>query len=246
MSSSSSQKAFQVRVQQLEQTPSGVFIVWLHLIDDFDHLHLPGQYLKLKLGEEWSFFSIASLPSLHARLELHIQVKDDGKNKILVDAFAEQYLLEAQYAFGNVMWPTHLSSGVFYCRGTGFAPAKALIDQALSRQPERKIHFFWEAATERDMYFYPWLHKVLQQYPNMSATLCLTNQSNLPQSQYLNLDYIHSSLQQQLSTTSVLPGAWHYFCASPGKVYEWVDILIYQGVTLDQMGSDIFEYAPRG
>ena len=40
-------------------------------------------------------------------------------------------------------------------------------------------------------------------------------------------------------------GAWYYLCASPGRVYEWVDRLQAIGVPPNMMGSDVFEYAPR-
>lgn len=244
-SASSPGESYAARITQIEQSPSGIMVVWLHLIDEFDHLHMPGQYLQLQIGEEWSFFSIASLPSAKTPLELHIQTQDQDKIQFLLDSFAEQSLLQIRYAFGVVRWPAALPCGAFLCRGTGFAPAKALIESGLARNNDRDIHLFWESDNPQDFYFETWLKRMLPQHSNLRVTLLCPLDLGIEWAhERLNID--HAPLLQSVLTTQIIrANVWFYLCASPPRVHEWVDALELAGAPIDCMGSDVFEYAPR-
>lgn len=244
-------ESYSARIQQVEQTPSGVVLVWLHVIDDFDHLHRPGQYLQMKLGDEWSFFSIASLPCIKSPLELHIQTNHDDKVRFLLDAFADQRIIEVKYPFGVATWKPSLTEGLFLARGTGFAPVKAFIDAALDRNTSRRIHLCWEGESGKDLYFLPWLTKRLADHPSFSVTLYATGVNEHLIDSQDRLEHKFGSISDDLaapenSSIPVNPDkTWCYLCASPVKVYQWVDELLLNQVLLGHMSSDVFEYAPR-
>lgn len=245
MSETGAARDFKAQIHQIEQTPSGVMILSLHIIDEFDHLHQPGQYLQLRLGDEWSFFSIASVPCTKSPIELHIQTKDQQKIDFLLDAFAQKIFIDIRYAFGLVRWPTTYSSGIFLCRGTGFAPAKALIEAALSRNPDRVIHLLWEADSLHELYFERWLLVTLKTYPHFTASIY--SKDNQPQHQNTDrLAYdVGSILNQHQFEKARVQQTWFYLCASPVRVYQWSDKLATLGVNASQLSSDVFEYAPK-
>lgn len=246
MSSSISSRgsSYASRIKHIEQSPSGVMLLWLHLIDEFDHLHMPGQYLQLQLNEEWSFFSIASLPCAKSPLELHIQTQDQEKIQFLLNAFAEQSLLQIRYAFGVVSWPVELAAGIFLCRGTGFAPAKALIESGLARNGDREIHLYWESDNPKDFYFEAWLKRILFSHAHFKVTLLC------PIAMKVSLSHARLRVEQKPLLESVLANdlkckAWLYLCASPARVHEWAQALEAAGAPAHHMSSDVFEYAPR-
>ena len=241
---------FKARIQQVEQTPSGVVLVWLYLMDQFDHTHRPGQYLQLNLDGEWSFFSIASLPLSNTPLELHIQTNQQEKIQFLLDAFADQRIIEIKCPYGVVNWKSGLTDGMFLARGTGFAPVKGLIEAAFDRDIDRKIHLCWEGECASDVYFLNWLQGRLASHQNFSATLYATeNSQGLVQSTGIEhkAGSIASDFQQRQGFAAQLSSksTWYYLCASPAKVYQWVDSLTSEKIPLEHMSSDAFEYAPR-
>lgn len=239
---------YSARITKIEQSECGIFLLWLQVIDQFDHLHQPGQYLQLRIGEEWSYFSIASLPGPQSPLELHIHTQDIAKVAFLLDAFSQQRLVDIRYAFGLVRWPVNMMSGVFLCRGTGFAPSKALIEGGLARNNDRPIHLFWETDSSKDCYFEPWLKSTFAKSPNFHATLIGPKGVQL-ELKHDRLTYSTSSLSDCVSEKGCLAppayeASWFYLCASPARVHEWAQELQNIGVSLQQIGSDVFEYAP--
>lgn len=236
---------YNARIIKIEQTPSGIMLVWLQLIDSFDHLHNPGQYLQLKLGQEASFFSIASLPGINSPLELHIQTQDQAKIQILIDAFSEHMLLEARYAYGVVNWPEQLRDGVFVCRGTGFAPVKAFIEAGFLRNADRNVQLLWEANQASDFYFEKWLHLMLEQYAGFKVSLLCPEALQLSNT-HARLEIKTQSLSTALNAQHLnSANTWFYCCASPPRVYQWTDILCERQIPLAHIASDVFEYAPR-
>jgi len=247
-------------IRHLEHMPGGVLKLWLDVsIDGFMHYHLPGQYLQLKIAGAWSAFSIASLPKVDQPIELHIATSNDEKHQELLNFFSNKIPIEVEYPLGDVRLPADVGTLLCFCRGTGFAPAQALVEQSLEHS-SREVILVWEGKQAREFYFNEWLTAKLKKYSNFSVSICLPKDEKTHLTQKFAqagriADTSQNSMQEWLSAYINTQDAakpqifkandWFYLCASPERVYSLVDSLIEHGVSFNRMASDVFAYAPR-
>jgi len=115
---------------------------------------LPGQYITLKANGLRRDFSIASLHGRDSYFELQIRHVPDGR--------FTSWVADGMKAGDTVSWEGPL--GTFFHRvnskrpvmviagGTGFSPAKAVIESALRKGISGPIHLFWGVRAKRDLY----------------------------------------------------------------------------------------------
>lgn len=118
--------------------------------------YLPGQYIDLLMrdGRRRSF-SIANPPGEEGILELHVRRVPDGYfTNYIFEGMKERDLLRFQGPLGTFF----LRDGdedrplIFVAGGTGFAPIKAILEQAFAEEIRRPMHLFWGARTQHDLY----------------------------------------------------------------------------------------------
>jgi CDP-4-dehydro-6-deoxyglucose reductase len=118
---------------------------------------LPGQYLNilLKNGKERSF-SIANTPAkINSQgLELHIRVVPDGHYSPQVrDSVAVKDIIRIQAPFGIYFLRKDENQPIIMVAGgTGFAPIKALIEDAIEADLKQAITLYWGARAQADLY----------------------------------------------------------------------------------------------
>lgn len=135
--------------------------------------HQAGQYIKVihKDGYE-SPLSIACSPDATRRIELHVShpEKNPRAQEILRMANDENALLLSG-PFGKCTY-SRLNPDLpilFYARGTGFAPIKAILEESLPLQ-KVKSHFFWGVADVNDLYLQEMIKQWIQTYPHFRYT----------------------------------------------------------------------------
>ena len=148
-------KMLPCRVVKLEQLNHDVMGLSLKLPQNQQFNYLAGQYIDILLrdGRRRSF-SIANAPKEGGELELHVRRVPDGffTNQIF-STMKERDLLRFQGPLGTFFLrqdsdrPILLMAG-----GTGFAPIKAIVEQAIEKEITRPMHLFWGARTEQDLY----------------------------------------------------------------------------------------------
>lgn len=118
---------------------------------------LPGQYLNilLKNGKERSF-SIANTPAkINSQgLELHIRVVPDGHYSPQVkDSVAVKDIIRIHAPFGTYfLRKDEAQPIIMVAGGTGFAPIKALIEDAIESEIQQAITLYWGARSQADLY----------------------------------------------------------------------------------------------
>lgn len=137
-----------------------------------------GQYLDFIVpdGSRRSF-SIANAPRKDNHIELHIRHVAGGEYTAYI--FNDMQI-------GEVL-RIELALGSFYLReksdrpiimmggGTGFAPLKGMIEEAIKQNVCRPIHLFWGVRTERDLYLSHLPEQWLAQLPGFRYTAVLSN-----------------------------------------------------------------------
>lgn len=146
---------------------------------------LPGQYVELTIPgtSNKRHYSIANVPDSDGtcrEIELHVKRHAGG-------------LASEKWAFGSmhIGEQVELSGplGDFHCHdpeaeggvimvagGTGLAPILSILQTLLSAQPDREIHLYQSARTERELYDRDLLEQLEHTYPNLSVRPCLTRQ----------------------------------------------------------------------
>lgn len=172
-------KKLPCRVATLTRAAKDVMRVFLQLPKSQAFNFLPGQYIDiiLKDGKRRSF-SIANLPAQAAAdgLELHIrQVSGGHFSPRVFNSLRARDLLRLEGPFGSYVLQS--ASGrpmLMVAGGTGFAPIKSLILQALEQNPRQRMHLFWGARDRQDLYMHRQAEQWARDYENFSYTPVLS------------------------------------------------------------------------
>jgi CDP-4-dehydro-6-deoxyglucose reductase len=115
---------------------------------------LAGQYLDvlLEAGQRRSY-SVANAPNAGSQLELHVRHVPGGIfSEALFGTLREGALLEVEGPLGRFIYQSSAEPAIFIAGGTGFAPIKAMLGQALREGPSRDLHLYWGARDAAGLY----------------------------------------------------------------------------------------------
>ncbi|MCB1866579.1 MAG: CDP-6-deoxy-delta-3,4-glucoseen reductase [Chromatiales bacterium] len=156
-------RVFPCRVLDLERLAPDVMRMRLRLPGDGRLQFLAGQYLQFLLeGGRRRSFSLANAPHDDESIELHIRHVPDGWfTGRVFESLAPKAILRAEGPFGTFfLRPDDPRPRILMAGGTGFAPIKAMVEDALHRDDTRPIDLYWGARDLRDLY----LHELAQEW----------------------------------------------------------------------------------
>lgn len=114
-----------------------------------------GQYLSLKMQDGTvRHFSMANPPHQNDGAELHIRHVPGGRfSQHLAEQMAEGHQIEVSIPYGDF----HIrddsgKSIVLLASGTGFAPIKSIVEDAIKRKLTRSMVLYWGARRPEDLY----------------------------------------------------------------------------------------------
>ncbi|MCR9092356.1 2Fe-2S iron-sulfur cluster-binding protein [Algiphilus sp.] len=142
------------RLQERRWLSSDVLEVRLKLPrGDAPFRFLPGQYVDFLLDDGGRrSFSLAAPPT-DDTIELHIKITPHGRfGRYIAEQLPDRAMLRFEGPLGafhlhEAERPTLLVAG-----GTGFAPIKAMVEDAIQRADQRPMHVFWGARQPEDLY----------------------------------------------------------------------------------------------
>ncbi|PIP80331.1 MAG: hypothetical protein COW84_05845 [Gammaproteobacteria bacterium CG22_combo_CG10-13_8_21_14_all_40_8] len=114
-----------------------------------------GQYLLLVLNDEDKRpFSIASTPAELPNIYLHIRSIDNNPfTEQILQKLTESEYIDIEGPFGNCQLSGKSPNPVvFIVGGTGFAPAKSMLEQFLEKYPDNQFSLYWGARTAEELY----------------------------------------------------------------------------------------------
>ncbi|MCY0388756.1 CDP-6-deoxy-delta-3,4-glucoseen reductase [Robbsia sp. Bb-Pol-6] len=148
-------KKLPCRVSALERAADDVMIVRLQLPANERLQYLAGQYLEfiLKDGKRRAY-SIATAPHAEGLLELHIRHLPGGQfTDHVFSAMKARDMLRFEGPLGTFFLREDSDKPiVLLASGTGFAPIKAIVEQAIYKKITRPIALYWGARTRPDLY----------------------------------------------------------------------------------------------
>lgn len=113
-----------------------------------------GQYLLISYPEGSLMpFSIANAPSADHTIELHIRVApNDLPTEQFIKLVTYTHEITLQGPFGHCEYKEHKGPLIILAAGTGFAPAKAIIEQMAQTNTQQPCYLYWTVKQPEDFY----------------------------------------------------------------------------------------------
>jgi len=148
-------KTLPCRVQKLERAADDVMILHLKLPASERLVYLAGQYLDflLKDGSRRSF-SMGCAPHEGGELQLHVRHVAGGVfTDHVFGKMKERDILRFEGPLGTFFLREDSEKPiVFVASGTGFAPIKAIVEEAAHKGIRRPMTLYWGGRRPRDLY----------------------------------------------------------------------------------------------
>ena len=116
---------------------------------------LAGQYIDIILRDgRRRAFSLATPPAHDDAFELQIRHVPGGEfSSYVFSHIQERAILRMRGPLGSFYLRTHEPRpAILMAGGTGFAPIKSIIEDALTKSDGPPMHLYWGARTKRDLY----------------------------------------------------------------------------------------------
>lgn len=139
---------------------------------------IPGQYVEIiPPNGQWlpRAYSIGNAPQNGGSIQLQIRLVETGRlSSWLFDELKIDDVLQVRGPRGGfTMKSAPEKPLVFVAGGTGFAPIKALIEQQLLLNKNRKMELYWGIGTAEDIYDMETLIQWKNSAPNFKCTLAI-------------------------------------------------------------------------
>lgn len=235
-------KQLPCRVVGLTPLTHDVMEMRLQLPQNQKFTYLPGQYIDLLMrdGRRRSF-SIANRPGEDGVLELHVRRVPDGYlTNYIFDGMRERDLLRFQGPLGTFF----LRNGadvrpvIFVAGGTGFAPIKAILEQAFADGVQRPMYFFWGVRGARDLYMRELVESWQARYGNFNVTPVLSEPDG--EAWDGETGWVHEAVTRHFPDLS----GFQVYASGPPPMIEAVrESLPAHGLPEDQLFFDSFEFS---
>jgi CDP-4-dehydro-6-deoxyglucose reductase len=235
-------KILPCRVTVMEQAAHDVMIVHLKLPANQRFDYLAGQYIDILLrdGRRRSF-SLASRPLAGADLELHIRHVAGGHfSSRVFDSMKVKDLLRFQGPFGTFfLREDNDLPAILVAGGTGLAPIKALLEEALQQKVARRFHLFWGVRQRRDLYLDAYVADLASRHDNVTYTPVLS-EADAADAWHGERGFVHESVLRHYPDLSAHEV---YACGPPVMIDAAREHFTAQGLDPAHLYYDSFESA---
>jgi CDP-4-dehydro-6-deoxyglucose reductase len=244
-------KSLPCRVERLQRLAPDVMALFLRLPAVEDFHFAAGQYLDVMLpdGRRRSF-SIASPPHDAGLIELHVRRVSSGEFTVRVfERMRAGELLRIEGPLGQFVYHEPdvpaaeveaLPPAIIVAGGTGFAPAKSILRHVLETGGRRRLHLYWGARHEVDLYEDAWVRERVARFPQFRYTPVLSMPEEGDASRH-RTGLVHDAL---LADHPDLRGHEVYAAGPPAMIAALQEHLPRRGHAPEHLYFDSFAYAP--
>jgi CDP-4-dehydro-6-deoxyglucose reductase len=230
------------QITDVTESSGGVYIIKLLApAGKIPEFHA-GQYLELLINDSELPFTIACAPG-QRELELHLGVSADNTSSQDTLAYLQENLtVRIRLAKGDVWIKPHKDSSnlhdplIFIVAGTGFAQAKAMIEQQFKHQ-HSALYLYWINRDGAGFY-----SELAQQWSQQNKIHYLAMTPEAPECEHFTDKMVEDIIAEQFPDPSRLHVVT---CGGPGFVYSVLDGLESKGIKQSQTMSDVYAYMPR-
>ena len=232
------------RVERRELLAPDVIRLFLRLPRAERLQFLAGQYIDILLADgRRRGFSLANPPYADAELELHIRHVPGGHFSTYVfEQMKDKALLRFQGPLGSFFLREDSARPIILIGGgTGFAPLKAMLEQAFHVGLTRPLHLYWGVRAKIDLYLDALPRQWLQSYPQFQYTPVLSEPC--PEARWTGrTGWVHAAVAADypdLSSHEV------YMSGPPPMIEAAKPVFAAQGLPANRLFFDSFDYASR-
>jgi CDP-4-dehydro-6-deoxyglucose reductase len=207
-------KKLPTRVAKLDRVTDDVMVVSLQLPANERLQYKAGQYIEflLKDGKRRSY-SMANAPHLDEHITLHIRHMPGGAFTDHVFAnMKERDILRFEGPLGTFFLREDSDKPmVLLASGTGFAPIKAIVEQAIHNKTTRPMILYWGGRRPKDLYMHALCEEWARTLPNFNYVPVISDA--LPEDGWTGrTGFVHQAVMADLPDLS---GHQVYACGAP-------------------------------
>ncbi|MDO8315517.1 MAG: CDP-6-deoxy-delta-3,4-glucoseen reductase [Rugosibacter sp.] len=235
-------KTLPCRVEKIERVAEDVIVLSLKLPVNERLQFLAGQYIEFLLKDgKTRAFSIANAPHAEGLLELHIRQVVGGEfTSHIFNHMKVKEILRLRGPLGTFFLREPSDKPIiFVAGGTGFAPIKSIIEQALHSGVKRPMTLYWGARHRAGLY----LHELAQRWASEHAHIRYVPVLSEPAAsdQWTGrTGLVHQAVLEDQPTL----GAFQvYACGAPAMVEAAQRDFMAHGLPAEEFFADAFTFA---
>ncbi len=235
-------KTLPARVNSLKRLADDVMEMTLKLPASESMNFYAGQYLEFIMRDKSRrAFSIANSPSNEEYLELHLrQVPDGIFTNHVFDSMKEKAMVRIEGPFGNFyIRDTSNRPLIMIAGGTGFAPIKSILEKLIEEGDTRPVEIYWGARAKADLYRNDLPEKWALQFEHINYIPVLSEAKDEDNWEG-RTGFVHEAVVEDISDISHYD---IYMAGPPIMINSAKAKFSEQGLPVDQLYSDSFEYA---
>lgn len=172
-------KIWPVRVVEQRLASPDVMLLKLRLPMNETLQFVAGQYVEMQLADgDTRCYSIAHRPDVQEMpyIELHVRHVPGGKftDRLFAGDFKAGMMLRLEAPLGTFFLRPSDQPAILLASGTGFAPIKAIVEDAMHRDISRPLHVYWGGRKKTDLYMDALVREWAERYPNLTYTPVLS------------------------------------------------------------------------
>ncbi|MFI6421300.1 globin domain-containing protein [Streptomyces sp. NPDC050842] len=198
--------------------------------------YVPGQYVSvssLRVPRVWRTYSVANAPRDDGTLDLHVsRIPGGAMSTALVEETGPGEVLRLSAAGGGLTSRTP-SGGLrtYICAGTGWAPVRALLEEATETEPDLEGRLFVVARAKDHLYGRPDAESLKERLPGLNVTYITAAPGR-------RRDQATERLVHALQACGQWPAHEVYLAGPPGFLTEVTEVLTELGTDPDRIHQD--------
>lgn len=207
-------KKMPTRVARLDKVADDVIVMSLQLPANERLQYRAGQYIEFILKDnKRRSYSMASAPHVDQQITLHIRHLPGGLfTDHVFNTMKERDILRFEGPLGSFFLREDSDKPmILLASGTGFAPIKAIIEQAQHLKTERPMVLYWGGRRPRDLYMHALCEEWARTLPNFKYVPVVSDA--LPEDQWQGrIGFVHNAVIEDFPDLS---GHQVYACGAP-------------------------------
>lgn len=229
-------KTLDMSVYRLTQAAADVSILHLRMPAGVRAKFRAGQYLQVELEDgSRRNYSMANPPHENDSVQLHIRHVPGGKfSEGMLRGLEKGRKLRVELPFGEFsLQDESTRPAILVATGTGFAPLKSIIEDAIKRKLERPLHLYWGARRLEDLYLAGLARKW-----QASGKLTFVPVLSEPHEGWSGRSgFVHETVLEDFGS---LAGFQAYACGNPAMTNAARETFTKAGLPEDDFFSDAF------
>jgi len=224
------------QVKSMSELTHDIKQVCLEILSGGPFIFSAGQYASLTIDNlPARDYSMANLPE-EPVIEFHIRHIADGITSTYVQhhlAEGDRVLVEGPYGSSWLRESEHTPI-IALAGGSGLAPIKSIVEQALRKGMQQHIYFYFGMRDERDIYLESTFLNLTKRYPNFCFIPVLSEPSAKTTRR---TGYLHEAVMEDFTN---LDGGKAYLAGPPPMIETTTNSLLTLGLRQENIHADAF------